>query len=242
MKEFLSLYKMLEEKYGVQNWWPTTPKGKVLPAYKNSNRKLKEHELVEIAFGAILTQNTSWANVEKALINTNQELKKQNRELSIEFLHNLKQTELAKLIKPAGFFNQKAKYIHNLTSHIMQNHKGSLLIMFDRQLEDLRSELLSLKGIGKETADSIILYAANKPVFVIDMYTKRLFSRLGYLSPKEDYGAWQDLFHSNLKKDTRLFNEYHALIVEHNKRYCTAKPLCKDCFLQNDCEYAEKSK
>lgn len=236
MKSLTQIYHILFEKYGKQGWWPTTPKYEVVPQYNNSNRKLKEDEMLEICIGAILTQNTSWSNVQKALININKEYKNLNESL-IDFIKNIKLEKLKSLIKPAGFFNQKSKYIKNLVNHIIENHKSSLNLFFDKQKDKLREELLSIKGIGKETADSIILYASNKPIFIIDMYTKRMFSRLGYLAQNQSYDNWQNFFKQNLKEDLKFFNEYHALIVEHNKRFCKSKPECKYCFLQKNCEW-----
>lgn len=240
MQSLTQIYHILFEKYGKQGWWPTTPSSETIPKYTNSNRKLKEDEMLEICIGAILTQNTSWQNVEKALININKEYKLSNQSL-IDYLYELNIEKLKQLIQPAGFFNQKSKYIKNLIDHIITEYKGSVKLFFKQSKEDLRNELLSLKGIGKETADSIILYSANKPMFVIDMYTKRLFSRLGYLAQNKSYDEWQNFFNQNLNEDLKKFNEYHALIVEHNKRFCKSKPECQYCFLQKECEFFAKN-
>jgi len=237
MLELIQVYRKLYEIYGKQNWWPITPKNKLVPEYTSSLKKLTETEILEICLGAILTQNTSWQNVEKALININQYLKDKKQKLSIDHLNDIDAKTLSKLIQPSGYYNQKTKYIKFFAEHVLEKHKGSLKLMMNQPSDNLRQELLELKGIGKETCDSIMLYAANCPIFVVDLYTKRLFSRLGYLNIKENYDNWQNFFHSNLDKNTLIFNEYHALIVEHNKKFCTKKPSCTHCPLNKHCEY-----
>jgi endonuclease-3 related protein len=178
----LSLYKTLLKKYGKQNWWPTITRE-------------KENQKIEIAIGAILTQNTSWKNVEKALHNLNK------KGLLSKDIINIPKEELASLIKPAGYYNQKAERIQNLIKFLIKNKNPT------------REELLKLKGVGKETADSILLYAYNKPYFIIDAYTKRLFSHLNF----KTYDEWQSYFHKKLPRDIELYKEFHALIVEHMK-------------------------
>jgi len=242
MLELNKLYNKLNETYGRQNWWPLTPKGKTTPEYNSSLKRLTETEMLEICLGCFLTQNTSWQNVEKALKNIHNYLNQNNQKLSIDFLHKIESKELSKLIQPSGYFNQKTRYIKSFANYLIKEHKGSLKLLFNQPLENLRQELLELKGIGKETCDSIILYASNKPIFVIDLYTKRLFSRLGYLNIKENYDSWQGFFHKNLEKDHHMFNEYHALIVEHNKKYCAKTPNCDSCPLNKYCEYVLRKK
>lgn len=208
-----NIYILLYDHFGKQNWWPAeTP--------------------FEVIVGAILTQNTSWKNVEKS-INT----LKEKKLLSPDALYNLTNEELAFLIKSSGFYNLKAIRLKNFLNFFKTYN-------FDinnlKNADNIRKLLLAIKGIGKETADSIILYALNKPVFVVDAYTKRIFHRLGFIhSQKSDYDTVQNLFHSNLTKDANLFNEYHALIVETAKSYCRKKPLCALCPLNLICKYAK---
>jgi len=188
---FLSLYKKLFKKHGKQNWWPIS-------------NQFKPAEL-EICVGTILTQNTSWKNVEKALTN----LKKQGL-LTAEDIIKTDTKKLEKAIKPSGFYKQKAQRLKTLCKFIL-TYKGD----FYKQVE--REELLSLKGVGKETADSILLYACNKPFFVIDTYTRRLLSFIGLIKGDEDYDKIQKLCESKLPKDIKLYQEFHALIVEEGK-------------------------
>ncbi len=224
-----SLYKKLFSEYGKQNWWPVTEKGKTKPEYKN-RKKLSEKQKLEVCFGAILTQNTSWKNVEKAIIRLN----KKNLIDAEKILKTRKQT-LAKAIKSAGYFNQKAVYLKEFCRHL-KKYDFSLNKFFAEK--DLRTELLSVKGIGKETADSILLYSAEKPVFVVDAYTKRIISRISGEKEKS-YDELQNFFHKNLKKGAELFNEFHALFVEHAKQFCMKKPLCKNCFLKKECVFGK---
>jgi endonuclease-3 related protein len=211
----LILYAKLYSAYGKQDWWPA------------SRGKNKEFE---VCIGAILTQNTAWSNVEKAISS----LKSQNS-LSIQAISGMRPQKLARLVKPAGYYNQKAGYLKEFCNHVLQKHSGKLQKLFSQQIPALRSELLSLKGIGPETADSIILYAAGKPVFVIDAYTKRLNERLALKPELKTYSELQSFFHSKLPKNTQLFNEFHALIVKHAKESCRKKPACEKCFLKKDC-------
>ncbi len=201
---YIDIYNILLTYYNKQNWWP----GQTID---------------EIVIGAILTQNTSWNNVEKSIINL-----KKNKLLSLKSIYKCNTEELKINIKPSGFFNQKSIYLKNIASFYKEynfNHND----IKKMNIEELRKKLLSIKGIGKETADSIILYAYNKPIFVIDAYTKRIFSRHIRDFPKT-YSEIQDLFHKNLGNDSMLFNEYHALIVKCGKNFCKrANPQCEDC-------------
>ncbi|MBU4502694.1 MAG: hypothetical protein KKA79_08910, partial [Nanoarchaeota archaeon] len=183
---------------------------------KFSKRKRTPEEQFEICIGAILTQSTSWKNVEKALLAL-----KTSGLLNKEKLQSVNLAKLARTIKPAGYFNQKAKKIKSFVKY-----KGKIT----------REELLIIWGCGPETVDSILLYAYNKPVFVIDAYTKRIMSRLGLCDKNISYEELQDMFHKNLRKDYYLFNEFHALFVEHAKQYCRTKPVCADCQLKNMCK------
>lgn len=207
------IYTRLYESFGPQQWWPGDSP-------------------FEIIVGAILTQNTNWGNVEKALNN----LKTENL-LSPRSLNRLSHTQLAQLIKPAGFFNVKAARLRNFLEYLFEDYKGDLDVMAAVPAGQLRRELLSVNGIGPETADSILLYAFHKPVFVIDAYTKRLLYRHGLVDHQADYALMQELFVKNLDQDTRVFNEYHALIVRIGKDYCKPRPKCEDCPLR-DLQYS----
>ncbi len=232
MKAF-QLYKKLFSEYNTQNWWPVTEKNKTVPEY-NTRNFLTEKQKLEVCFGAILTQNTSWKNVEKAVI----ELNKKNL-INPKKISRIKKEELAKLIKSAGYFNQKAVYLKEFCRHL-KKYDYSLNKFFSKEGIELRKELLSIKGIGKETADSILLYSAQKPFFVVDAYTKRILGRLNG-TKENNYDSLQDFFHLNLKKDLQLFNEFHALLVEHAKQFCQKKPLCKNCFLRKQCIFGKNN-
>lgn len=199
MDRFKKIYNSLLVSYGPQEWWP---------AGNNFNPR----EL-EICVGAILTQNTNWKNVEKAIKN----LKERNL-LNKEAIQNTPEKELASLIKPAGYYNQKAK-------------KLKAFVKFEGEIT--RENLLNIWGIGPETVDSILLYAYNKPIFVIDAYTKRVINRLGY--KEQTYDELQTLFMENLPTDEKLFNEFHALLVQLGKNYCKTKPVCEKCPLRKEC-------
>jgi endonuclease-3 related protein len=218
---FAKYYKMLNkiyEKmyniYGPQHWWPgETP--------------------FEVIIGAILTQNTNWSNVEQAIHNL-----KTEELLSPQCLKNISPSKLADLIHPSGFFNIKTKRLKAFTTFLYDNFDGHLDKMFSLDLKKLRHLLLEVKGIGPETADSILLYAGDYPSFVVDAYTKRIFSRIGILEEKHTYHQIQDFFMQSLDNDVKLFNEYHALIVKHAKMFCRTKPACQDCPLLNvPCSY-----
>lgn len=209
-KVLLDIYKRLYKAFGPQAWWPgETP--------------------FEVIVGAILTQNTAWSNVKKAINN----LKSHNL-LSPKALSRSKTSTIAKLIKPSGYYNIKAQRLRNFLNFLGREYKEDLtkLLNADADIECLRGEFLKIKGIGPETADSILLYAANKPVFVIDAYTRRIFSRHKLINEKATYDELQRLFMSNLPKDTRLYNEYHALIVKVGKEFCKKDPKCHLCPLK----------
>lgn len=199
------IYKKLLAFLGPQHWWPGDSP-------------------FEIAVGAILTQNTNWGNVEKAIGN----LKKEGV-LTARKLHDLPVERLAQLIRPSGYFNVKAKRLKAFLDFLMDGYKGSMVKMRNEEVYKLRAELLSVNGIGPETADSILLYALEKPVFVIDAYTKRILSRHNLMRQDASYESFQELFHSTIKNDVRLFNEYHALLVMTGKHFCKPKPACALC-------------
>jgi len=180
----------------------------------------------------ILTQNTNWKNVEKAIINLNK-----NKLININKIIKINKKKLALIIRSSGYHNQKAKKLKNFCQFLLKNYNGRINDFFSDDIDKLRNELLSVKGIGPETADSIILYSTKKPIFVIDAYTKRIFNRIGY--KEETYDEFQGLFMGNLEHDEKLFNEYHALIVEHGKNVCKTKPLCKECFLKPNCKFGK---
>ncbi len=209
MNKLRSIYKTLYKFFGPQHWWPgETP--------------------FEVAVGAVLTQNTNWGNVEKAIKNL-----KSAHALSAKDIHEIPANSLSALIRPAGYFNIKAKRLKAFISLLMKNYQGSMARMKHEDIDSLREKLLSVNGIGPETADSILLYALDKPVFVIDAYTKRVLSRHKILEHDKSYEEFQGLFHKSLRKDLKLFNEYHALFVAVGKNYCKPKPRCSECPLKN---------
>lgn len=207
-----AVYEKLYQYYGPQNWWPADT-------------------AFEVMIGAILTQNTAWENVEKALNGLRPFLKP-------ELIFEMNAEKLSQLIKPSGFFNIKAKRIKNFLNWFHQKD-FSLTRLKRMDMAALRHELLAVNGIGKETADSILLYALDKPIFVIDAYTRRLFKRLGRTVPDE-YDDFRQIFEQHLDKDLQLFNEYHALIVIHSKQCCRKKPRCDQCFLNRECPYPSR--
>lgn len=207
MKEILKkIYTLLYNEFGEMHWWPG-------------------EGIFEIIVGAILTQNTSWKNVERALEN----LKRKNL-LIAERMNGVSEKNLAEIIKPSGFYNQKAKKLKGFLNFFFKRFNGSFEKLSKEKLFSLRNELLSIPGIGNETADSILLYALNKPIFVVDAYTKRILTRHKIIDEKADYNATQKLFMENLPKDAKLFNNYHALFVKLGKDICKKNnPLCKGC-------------
>ncbi|MEM4254477.1 MAG: endonuclease III domain-containing protein [Candidatus Woesearchaeota archaeon] len=204
-----SLYEHLLAKHGPQGWWPTRNMG-YHPS--NKSRKLSEDEMLEICVGAILTQNTAWKNVEKALDNLFSA-----RAMSLRRLASMPRARLAQLIRSSGYYNQKAERLQLFARHVLKEHR-SFSRMFKQDLEPLREELLSLKGIGPETADSMLLYAGRKPIFVIDAYTKRICAREGICKPDVEYHELQEKFHKQLPPNHKLYNEFHALFVEEGKK------------------------
>jgi len=199
------IYDKLYAFYGPQHWWPGDSP-------------------FEVAVGAILTQNTNWSNVEKAISNL-----KAARVLTARALHRMPAAELALLIRPSGYFNIKTGRLKAFLAFILTVYSGSMKRMGKGDTASLRQELLNVRGIGPETADSILLYALDKPMFVIDAYTKRVMSRHGILDHGASYDEYQQMFHELLGNNIRMFNEYHALLVMVGKDYCKPKPLCEDC-------------
>ena len=202
------IYDLLYAAFGPQHWWPgETP--------------------FEVMTGAILTQNTSWANVEKAIRNL-----ESAGMLSAEAIHRIALSELAELIRPAGYYNIKAKRLKDFVDWFFENYEGSLANLERLNTDRLRAELLSVKGVGRETADSILLYALSRPVFVVDAYTARITVRHGLIEPDADYEQLRELFESNLPQDVKLYNEYHALLVRAGKDFCKPKARCPGCPLE----------
>lgn len=207
-EKLLHIYRVLLDHYGPRHWWPAeTP--------------------FEVAVGAILTQNTAWRNVEKAISNL-----KQLGPLTPEALFRLPEPTLAEAIRPSGYYRQKAKRLRNLLRMLSERYECRIEALFDLPTEDLREELLSLSGIGPETADSILLYAAERPVFVIDAYTLRILSRHRLLPEETSYAEAQEWITSHLPEDRELFNEFHALLVNAGKDFCRPRPRCGDCPLE----------
>lgn len=201
-----SYYESLYSSFGPQGWWPGRTR-------------------FEVIIGAILTQNTAWTNVEKAINNL-----KAHKLLTPGRMHALDRLELAGHIRPAGYFNIKSKRLKHFLDHLFDNYGGKLDGLLKKDPLELRAELLGINGIGPETADSISLYAASYPQFVVDAYTKRILSRHGIIKDTAAYEDVKSLFMQNLPSDTRLFNEYHALIVKTGKDFCrTREPRCKEC-------------
>lgn len=204
-------YELLLKHYGRQEWWPAD-------------------DNFEVMVGAILTQNTAWSNVEKAILNL-----KQYKMCNSDGLSKIDQKYLAQLIRPSGYFNQKAERLKLFARWYQQ--QGGYDPLNKLSLPQLRSLLLGLKGIGEETADDMVLYAFNRPSFVIDSYTRRIFSRLGLCTGTETYHQLQQQFHQQLSHDVEKYKQYHALIVSHAKRHCLKKPCCEACPLALHCEY-----
>jgi endonuclease-3 related protein len=199
-------YRLLYDHFGPQDWWPgDTP--------------------FEIMVGAILTQNTNWSNVQKAI----QNLKSENL-LSYESLAQLTADEIAQWIRPAGYYNLKARRLRNFLDMVANIYQGELDLFIEDDLRSARENLLTVNGVGPETADSILLYACGHPVFVVDVYTHRVFSRHNLVMEETDYSTIQNLFLDHLVQDIQIYNEFHALIVRVAKTYCKkTKPLCEKC-------------
>ncbi|MHB8104807.1 MAG: endonuclease [Dehalococcoidales bacterium] len=204
----LYIYQRLFAKYGPQHWWPA-------------------EEPFEVIVGAILTQSAAWTNVEKAIKNL-----KLAGALQPDALRKLPQDKLASLIHSCGYYNVKARKLKAFAAWFGERYNDDLKKLFAQDIGRLREQLLDIYGIGEETADSIILYAGNKPFFVIDAYTRRIMGRLGLEPQNNSYAAWQTLFMANLPADAVLFNEYHALLVRLGKEVCRTRPLCHECCLK----------
>lgn len=204
------IFDRLLTAFGPQGWWPgETP--------------------FEVIVGAVLTQNTAWANVERAIWNL-----KGAGALELEALHRIDAERLAELIRPSGYYNMKARRLKELVRFLVE--RGGIEALSKCGTEELRRALLGINGVGKETADSILLYAFNRPVFVVDAYTKRIFHRLGHLKEDAGYDDVKGFFEERLPRDAALYNEYHALIVRLGKERCRkTRPLCRGCPLSDLC-------
>lgn len=220
-KVLMEIYQAMRERFGHQDWWPGDSP-------------------LEICVGAVLTQNTNWGNVEKAIANL-----KAVGLLSVEALHAVPQEGLARLIKPAGYFNIKARRLKNFIARVHEYARsarrrsgepsgpdGELAAFLDRSVSDLREDLLSISGVGRETADSIALYAAGKCTFVVDAYTCRVLLRHGFIDADCDYEAIKELLESNLPADVALYNDFHAQFVAVGKHYCRPVAGCEGCPLE----------
>jgi len=202
------MYRALHRRFGPQHWWPGDSR-------------------LEIIVGAILTQNTSWTNVEKGLARL-----KQAKALSLSALGRCSTRALERWLRPVGFFRVKATRIKSFVSWVGECHGGSLSRLMRLPTAELREELLSVNGIGPETADSILLYAFRRPVFVADAYTRRVMIRHGQVRETTTYEALAQHFTRGLPRNQKLFNEYHALLVRLGKDYCRARPRCENCPLR----------
>ena len=205
----LAFYEAMRARFGHQGWWPGQTK-------------------LEICVGAILTQNTNWANVTKAIANL-----QAAGCMSVGALHALEARRLAELIRPAGYFNVKARRLKNFIAAVHAHSGQDLDAFLDRPVSTLREALLSIRGVGRETADSMILYAAGKPTFVVDAYTGRVLFRHHLIGPEEDYEAVKELMESALPTDVALWNDYHAQLVAVGKQYCRPTARCPGCPLES---------
>lgn len=199
------IYDHLFAAYGPQHWWPG-------------------QSPFEVMIGAILVQNTSWKNVEKAI-----DRLRRDDLLAPHALAAVPAAELEELIRPAGYFRIKARRLHNLLAYVVGRYDGDLDVMFATDVSTLRAELLAINGVGPETADSILLYAGGLPVFVIDTYTHRVMIRHGWIEPEIDYHGLQEHFQDHLDQDAAMYNEFHALLVRVGHRHCRKTPKCDGC-------------
>ncbi len=207
---FSHIYDILLDHYGPQHWWPG-------------------ETAIEVMVGAMLTQNTAWCNVERAISNL-----KEADLLDAGRILDCSDTTLANLLRPAGYFNLKSTRLKNLCQLLYETGFERLQAL---PTAALRQRLLAVKGIGPETADAILLYAFQRPVFVIDAYTRRIFSRFGLVSGSERYELLRARFEGALGATAAIYNEYHALIVQHAKQACRVKPACNQCVLFLECRY-----
>ncbi len=216
-ESLLPVFQRLLEAFGPQGWWPA-------------------EDDFEMVVGAIPTQSTAWVNVEKAIANL-----RAAGMLDPGALGRADVQAVAEAIRPSGYFNVKARKLKSFCDHLLRDHGGRLESLFHVKLPRLRQELLGIWGVGAETADSIVLYGARQPVFVVDAYTRRVFGRLGLSSPDAGYDELQRLFMDSLPPSVELFQEYHALIVALGKEICRPRPFCDRCPLRDRCRFASES-
>ena len=211
------VYDLLYDRYGPQGWWPAKTK-------------------LEVVLGAILVQSTAWGNAAKAL-----DAIRKAGVLDVAALARMSEGELGGLVRSSGFYTVKARRVKAFVEHVMERYGGDLDSMLENDATELRRELLEIHGIGEETADCIVLYAAGKPTFVIDEYTKRIVGRLGVgLGGRGTYADYQRLFEEALASEAGVFGEYHALLVALGKDVCRKSPLCLGCALKQVCEYGRR--
>lgn len=209
LPELSEVYQRLLAHFGHRSWWPGDTQ-------------------IEIIVGAILTQNTAWTNVEKAIVNL-----KREKALAVGRLREMELGVLAGLIRPSGYFNQKARKIKAFIEFLDRSYQGSIARMGKAPVSVLRPQLLEVHGIGPETADSILLYALGKPVFVVDAYTRRIFYRHIFFEKVPTYEQVQGKFHRELPQDVNLYNDFHAQIVAVGNRFCKPRPKCEGCPLES---------
>ena len=218
-ERLLEIYHRLYAAYGPQHWWPGEGP-------------------FEVIVGAILTQQVGWRNVELAIAGL-----KTAGLMDPESLARAPLEQIAQIIRPTGYYNQKAKKLKAFLDFLNARYNADLNKLFSLPVDKLRAELLSVRGIGEETADSIILYAAEKPSFVVDAYTRRILTRLGVINGEESYGEIRELFMKNLPEDVPLYNEYHALLVRHGKERCLKRnPRCAGCPLADMCRASTEAR
>ena len=208
---FMEMYRRLYDRYGPQHWWPADT-------------------ALEVILGAILTQAVAWTGVERALANL-----KDAGLMSVDALRACPEERLAGLLRPSGYFNAKARKLKAFIDHLWDRYDGDLDALLSVDTGVLRDELLSIHGIGEETADDVLLYAAGRPSFVIDSYTRRILGRMGLAPDRDRYGDYQRVFHKALPPEPPLFNEYHALLDRHAKDACRKVPGCEGCCLLDLC-------
>lgn len=227
------IYSVLLHKYGKQGWWPIVSSKTGTSEY-GTGAPADDGDRFEIVIGAILTQNVAWKNVEKALASL-----KKKKILSPKKLHRTGNQVIAECIRPAGYYNQKAIKIKNFLDWFAAMDY-SFEEMKKMKTGVLRERLLEINGVGPETADSILLYAMERKIFVTDAYTKRIFSRLDLTSPDDSYDTVQKFFHDEFSGTVKKYNEFHALIVAHGKDICKNKPLCEGCCLSHSCTFQNR--
>ncbi|MFB6076386.1 MAG: endonuclease III domain-containing protein [Candidatus Aenigmatarchaeota archaeon] len=216
MEKLREIHSKLMEEFEGEEWWPHNSK-------------------FEVIVGAILTQNTSWENVQTAL----DEMKEKDI-MDMKSIVEIDREELEETIRSSGYYKQKAKRLKRISKHIFQDYDSVKEFFEGRDIDELREELLNIKGIGKETADAMILYAGERPTFVVDAYTKRVFGRIG-MDVGDKYDEIKAFFEENLPSDPKLYDEYHGLLIELAKEYCKKKPECKGCPISHICGYFEKN-